>query len=146
MTFGRLEAKKPAKPMSDINMTPLIDVMLVLLVIFMVTAPLMSSSLKLDLPQAEATPSEAQEPLNLALDAQGQAFLDDQPLDEAALTQKLQEAAQRNAQTEVQLRADRAVPYGRVAELLALLQKSGLTRIGFVTEPPQAGAAASAPK
>ena len=146
MTFGRLEAKKPAKPMSDINMTPLIDVMLVLLVIFMVAAPLMTSSLRLDLPQAEGAASEAQEPLNLALDAQGQAFLDDQPLDEAALTQKLQQAAQRNAQTEVQLRADRAVPYGRVAELLALLQKSGLTRIGFVTEPPQAGAAASAPK
>ncbi|WP_028996966.1 ExbD/TolR family protein [Azohydromonas australica] len=146
MTFGRLESKKPAKPMSDINMTPLIDVMLVLLVIFMVAAPLMTSSLRLDLPQAEGAASEAQEPLNLALDAQGQAFLDDQPLDEAALTQKLQQAAQRNAQTEVQLRADRAVPYGRVAELLALLQKSGLTRIGFVTEPPQAGAAASAPK
>jgi biopolymer transport protein TolR len=146
MTFGRLESKKPAKPMSDINMTPLIDVMLVLLVIFMVTAPLMTSSLRLDLPQAEGAASEAQEPLNLALDAQGQAFLDDQPLDEAALTQKLQQAAQRNAQTEVQLRADRAVPYGRVAELLALLQKSGLLRIGFVTEPPQAGAAASAPK
>ncbi len=146
MTFGRLEAKKPAKPMSDINMTPLIDVMLVLLVIFMVAAPLMTSSLRLDLPQAEGAASEAQEPLNLALDAQGQAFLDDQPLDEAALTQKLQQAAQRNAQTEVQLRADRAVPYGRVAELLSLLQKSGLTRIGFVTEPPQAGAAASAPK
>jgi biopolymer transport protein ExbD len=146
MTFGRLEAKKPAKPMSDINMTPLIDVMLVLLVIFMVTAPLMTSSLRLDLPQAEGAASEAQEPLNLALDAQGQAFLDDQPLDEAALTQRLQQAAQRNAQTEVQLRADRAVPYGRVAELLALLQHSGLTRIGFVTEPPQAGSAASAPK
>ncbi len=146
MTFGRLEAKKPAKPMSDINMTPLIDVMLVLLVIFMVAAPLMTSSLRLDLPQAEGAASEAQESLNLALDAQGQAFLDDQPLDEAALTQKLQQAAQRNAQTEVQLRADRAVPYGRVAELLSLLQKIGLTRIGFVTEPPQAGAAASAPK
>ncbi|WP_298234220.1 biopolymer transporter ExbD [uncultured Azohydromonas sp.] len=146
MTFGRLESKKPAKPMSDINMTPLIDVMLVLLVIFMVAAPLMTSSLRLDLPQAEGSASEALEPLNLALDAQGQVFLDDQPLDEATLAQKLQQAAQRNALTEVQLRADRAVPYGRVAELLALLQKSGLTRIGFVTEPPRAGAAASAPK
>jgi biopolymer transport protein ExbD len=146
MSFGRLESKKPAKPMSDINMTPLIDVMLVLLVIFMVTAPLMTSSLRLDLPQAEGSPSEAQEPLNLALDAKGQAFLDDQPLEEAALKERLQEAAQRHPQTEVQLRADRAVPYGRVAELLALLQHSGLTRIGFVTEPPQPGAAASAPQ
>jgi biopolymer transport protein ExbD len=126
-------------------MTPLIDVMLVLLVIFMITAPLMTSSLRLDLPQAQGAASEAQEPLNLALDAKGQAYLDDQPLDEAALKDRLQAAARRNAQSEVQLRADRAVPYGRVAELLALLQQSGLTRIGFITEPPP-GAATPAPK
>ena len=149
MTFGRLEAKKPAKPMSEINMTPLIDVMLVLLVIFMVTAPLMTSSLRLDLPQAQGAESESRDPLNLALDAKGQAYLDEQPLDEAALKDRLQEAARRNAQAEVQLRADRAVPYGRVAELLALLQESGLTRIGFITELPPAAAGqggASAPK
>jgi TolR protein len=148
MSFGRLESKKPAKPMSDINMTPLIDVMLVLLVIFMITAPLMTSGLRLDLPQADAPASETPDPLSLSLDAKGQAYLDDQPLDEAALKDKLQAAAQRNAQAEVQLRADRAVPYGRVAEVLALLQQSGLTRIGFITEPPRAAAAgaASAPK
>ncbi|NML16306.1 ExbD/TolR family protein [Azohydromonas caseinilytica] len=148
MSFGRLESKKPAKPMSDINMTPLIDVMLVLLVIFMIAAPLMTSSLRLDLPQAEGTPSEAQDAISLALDAQGQRYLDEQPVDEAALKERLAQAARRNPQTEVQLRADRGVPYGRVAELLALLQEVGLTRIGFITEPPQAAAtvAASAPK
>nr|WP_310735037.1 biopolymer transporter ExbD [Azohydromonas aeria] len=141
--------------MSDINMTPLIDVMLVLLVIFIVTAPLLTSRLRLDLPQAEGPPGADVPALALALDAQGRRYLDEQPVDdEAALKERLAQAAKREPQPEVQLRADRAVPYGRVAELLALVQGSGLTRIGFVTEPPRAegatagaaaGAAAAAP-
>ncbi|MBX3604421.1 MAG: biopolymer transporter ExbD [Piscinibacter sp.] len=136
MAFGRLERTPGPQPMSDINMTPLIDVMLVLLVIFMITAPLMTSALKLDLPKAEAAPAgEAAPYVALALDAQGALYLGDNRIDEAAARTHLLEAAQRDPATEVQLRADRAVPYGRVAELIGLIQQAGLNRIGFVAEP-----------
>ncbi len=135
MAFGRLERSPSSQPMSDINMTPLIDVMLVLLVIFIVTAPLMTSSLKLDLPQTEgARPSDAPAFVSLAIDEQGRLFLGDQPLVKGALVQRLREAARANPATEVQLRADSRVPYGRVAELIGAVQDAGLTRIGFVTE------------
>jgi biopolymer transport protein ExbD/biopolymer transport protein TolR len=136
MAFGRLERTTGPQPMGDINMTPLIDVMLVLLVIFIITAPLMTSSLKLDLPKADAArPGEAAPHVALALDAQGQLFLGDERIDEPAVRARLAEAARRDPATEVQLRADRAVPYGRVAELIGLVQQAGLNRIGFVAEP-----------
>ena len=136
MAFGRLPRPPGAQPMSDINMTPLIDVMLVLLVIFIITAPLMTSSLKLDLPKSDAAqPSEAPQSIAVALDKDGRTFVGDQPVDAAQLQARIAEAARRNRQTEVQLRADRSVPYGRVAELIGVVQKAGLTRIGFVAEP-----------
>ena len=137
MAFGRLERSARAAPMSDINMTPLIDVMLVLLVIFMITAPLMTSSLRLDLPQAAAAPGADTAPafIGIALDPQGQLYVGDEKLEAAALATRIAAAAQQNPKTEVQLRADKAVPYGRVAELIAMVQKAGLNRIGFVTEP-----------
>ena len=137
MAFGRLERNPGAQPMSEINMTPLIDVMLVLLVIFIITAPLMTSSLKLDLPKTEgARPSDAPAFIALAVDAQGRFFVGDELVDKPQLAQRVRDAAARDAQTEVQLRADQQVPYGRVAELIGLLQDAGLTRIGFVTEAP----------
>jgi biopolymer transport protein ExbD/biopolymer transport protein TolR len=123
--------------MSEINMTPLIDVMLVLLVIFIITAPLMTTSLRLDLPKAEAgRPSDAPAFISLALDEQGRLFYGDEALDKPALAERVRAAAARDPATEVQLRADSRVPYGRVAELISLLQEAGLTRIGFVTETP----------
>lgn len=135
MAFGRLERNAGPQPMSDINMTPLIDVMLVLLVIFMVAAPLMTSSLKLDLPQSEAAaPSEAPQVLSVALDPQGRLYLDQQPLPQEAFIARLAAEGKAHPQTEVQLRADRSVPYGRVAEVLGWLQQAGLTHIGFVAE------------
>ena len=135
MAFGRLERSPTSQPMSDINMTPLIDVMLVLLVIFIVTAPLMTSSLKLDLPRAEgARPSDAPAFIALAIDARGQLFFGDEPLAQPQLAERVRAAATRDPALEVQLRADSAVPYGRVAELIGLVQAAGLTRIGFVTE------------
>jgi biopolymer transport protein TolR len=138
MAFGRLERTPRPAPMSDINMTPLIDVMLVLLVIFIITAPLMTSSLKLDLPKTDAaTPTTAPSFIALAIDAEGKLFFGDEALAAEALTQRLALAAKANPQLEVQLRADQKVPYGRVAELLALIQKAGLNRIGFVTEAPK---------
>ena len=122
--------------MCDINMTPLIDVMLVLLVIFMITAPLMTSSLKLDLPRTDAAQA-SDTPLfvSVALDRDGRTFWGDEAVDAATFAERVAAAAKRNPQTEVQLRADRAVPYGRVAELIGVVQKAGLTRIGFVAEP-----------
>ena len=136
MAFGRLERNPGAQPMSDINMTPLIDVMLVLLVIFMITAPLMTSSLKLDLPRTDAAQA-SDTPLfvSVALDRDGHTFWGDEAVDAAAFAERVAAAAKRNPQTEVQLRADKAVPYGRVAELIGVVQKAGLTRIGFVAEP-----------
>jgi biopolymer transport protein ExbD len=137
MAFGRLERNPGSQPMSDINMTPLIDVMLVLLVIFIITAPLMTSSLKLDLPRAEAgAVSDAPAFISLAVDAQGQLFLGDEPVAREQLQQRAREAARRDPATEVQLRADRLVPYGRVAELIGWVQEAGLTRIGLVAQAP----------
>ena len=137
MAFGRLPSKPAAQPMSDINMTPLIDVMLVLLVIFLITAPLMSSGLRLDLPKTDAgAPSDALATFAVAVDAQGQLFVGDEPTTLAQLRVRARAAAQRAPGIEVQLRADQRVPYGRVAELIGSLQQAGLTRIGFVTEAP----------
>ena len=135
MAFGRLERIPGSQPMSDINMTPLVDVMLVLLVIFIITAPLMTSSLRLDLPKAGgAAPSEAPSVVALAIDAQGQLFVGDQIATPEDLLAACKQAAQRDPATEVQLRADRTVPYGRVAEVMGWVQQAGLSRIGFVTE------------
>lgn len=137
MAFGRLERAAASRPMSEINMTPLIDVMLVLLVIFIITAPLIGRSLKLDLPRTDAG-SAAQTPhfVALALDAQGGLFVDGQPASAEAVRAAVQAAARGDPDTEVRLRADQAVPYGRVAVLIGLVQQAGLNRIGFVTEAP----------
>ena len=135
MSFGRLERNPGSQPMSEINMTPLIDVMLVLLVIFIIAAPLMTSSLKLDLPKADAgAATDAPAFIAVALNAEGQLFLGELKATDADITTAARAAAKRNPATEVQLRADRSVPYGRVAELIGQLQAAGLSRIGFVTE------------
>ena len=135
MAFGRLSREAPAAPMGDINMTPLIDVMLVLLVIFMVTAPFMVSAVRVALPQADAQlapPPPA--PLVVYIDKTGQVFVQDLPVDATQVRAALALAAMADPDTEIQLRADTAVPYGRVAEFMALAQAAGLGRIGFVTE------------
>ena len=140
MAFGRLERARPPSPMSDINMTPLIDVMLVLLVIFIITAPLMSSSLRLDLPKAEGSrASETPKFIAVSIDVEGKLYLADQPVTLDQLREQAQRTAGNDPATEVQLRADEKVPYGRVAELIGLLQQAGLSRVGFIT----AGAAAA---
>jgi biopolymer transport protein ExbD/biopolymer transport protein TolR len=141
MAFGRLERTSGPSPMSDINMTPLIDVMLVLLVIFMITAPLMTSSLKLDLPKTDAAqPNDTPQFISVALDPLGKLYFSDELVDPAAFAARVADAARKNPRTEVQLRADRGVSYGRVAEVIGVVQKAGLSRIGFVTEPASAGA------
>ena len=140
MSFGRLERRDPPNPMGEINMTPLIDVMLVLLVIFMITAPLMSTSLRLDLPESQAaTVSEAPAFIAVALTPDGGLLLGDERLPPPLFQQRLAALAKTNPQLEVQLRADKAVPYGQVAELIGWLQTAGLNRIAFVAEAPPPG-------
>ena len=136
MAFGRLERRPKASPMSEINVTPLVDVMLVLLVIFMLTAPLLTSAIRLDLPQAEGLQSgEAPQAVTVALDAKGQLFFNDKPVDVATMVQQFEATARRNRDTEVQLRVDESVPYGQVVSLMGSAQKAGLSRIGFVAQP-----------
>jgi len=136
MAFGRLERRQDAPPMSEINVTPLVDVMLVLLVIFMLTAPLLTSAVRLDLPSAEAPPAASTPAaLTLALDAHGAIFLNDRPVTPEQLRQRLQEVARAHPDTELQLRADQSLAYGKVVEVMAQVQKAGLSRIGFVAQP-----------
>jgi biopolymer transport protein TolR len=137
MAFGRLERSKGTEPMSDINMTPLIDVMLVLVVIFILTAPLLASSIRLDLPKTDAAKGSSGAPfVTLVLTSSGQLYLNDKPVAADALVNQLTETAANAPDTEVQLRADAAVPYGRVVEVMGLAQKAGLNRIGFVADTP----------
>ncbi len=136
MAFGRLERTQGEPPMSDINVTPLVDVMLVLVVIFIITAPLLASSIRLDLPRAEGTQSaDAPRFVSVVLDREGKVFLNDKPVAPPQLAEQLAAAAKQNPDTEIQLRADQAVPYGRVVEVMGVAHKAGLSRIGFVAEP-----------
>jgi biopolymer transport protein TolR len=135
MSFGRLERTKGSAPMSDINMTPLVDVMLVLVVIFIITAPLMTSAIKLDLPKTEAAkPVDAPKFVSIVVDKSGQIFINDQVTSLAQLAESLSKTAQVSKETEVQLRADEAVPYGKVVEVMGAAQKAGLSRIGFIAQ------------
>ena len=138
MSFGRLERSKGSQPMSEINVTPLVDVMLVLLVIFILTAPLLASSIKLDLPKTDAAkPGAVPAFVTLVIDKTGQVFLNDKPVTLDALRTSLTQTAAQTPDTEVQLRADETVPYGKVVEVMGTAQKAGLNRIGFVAEAPQ---------
>jgi biopolymer transport protein TolR len=136
--FGRLTPTRSAKPMSEINVTPLVDVMLVLVVIFILTAPLLATSIRLDLPKTDAgtESSGSASSVSLVIDRAGQAYLDDRALPLVELQQSLQRAAAQNPDTEVQLRADENAPYGKVIEVLGAAQQAGLGRIGFVTDAP----------
>jgi biopolymer transport protein TolR len=136
MAFGRIERTTMDPPMSEINVTPLVDVMLVLVVIFIITAPLLASSIRLDLPKAEGTQAgDAPRFVTVVLDKAGQVFLNDKPVAPAQLADQLGAAAKQNPDTEIQLRADQGVPYGKVVEVMGVAHKAGLTRIGFVAEP-----------
>ena len=125
--------------MSDINMTPLIDVMLVLLVIFMIAAPLLVSSVPVDLPKAPTSAADsAPSFVELTIDRSGAVYVNDTLQNPEALALLLAKAAKAHADTELRLRADTAVPYGRVVEVMGMAQKAGLNRIGFVADAPSA--------
>jgi biopolymer transport protein ExbD len=122
--------------MNEINMTPLVDVMLVLLIIFIITVPVMKHSVAVDLPRASSTPQDAKpDTIRLSVDAQGRYFWNEQPLAEEQLLPRLQAEARRDPQPELHLRGDKDARYERVAQALAAAQRSGLRRIGFITEP-----------
>jgi biopolymer transport protein TolR len=136
MAFGRIERTTMDPPMSEINVTPLVDVMLVLVVIFIITAPLLASTIRLDLPKAEGTqPGDAPRFVTVVLDKAGQVFLNDKLVAPAQLADQLAASARQNPDTEIQLRADQGVPYGKVVEVMGVAHKAGLSRIGFVAEP-----------
>ena len=122
--------------MADINMTPFIDVMLVLLIIFMVAAPLLTSGVAVDLPQAKAGALNVeQKPIAIALNDQGQLFLMDQPIADAELVDKLQALAKDGADQRIYMRASKVVPYGRVAEIMGAVTAAGYKKVALVTEP-----------
>jgi biopolymer transport protein ExbD len=136
MAFGAFNRGGTASPMAEINMTPLVDVMLVLLVIFIVTAPLLTHALKIDLPRASTAPNIAKpEHISLSIDASGRYFWNGSPVEKDAIAGRAAAAARQQPQPEVHLRADKATTYQTLADVMATVSGAGLTRIGFVSDP-----------
>ena len=131
--------KRHKKLMSEINVVPYIDVMLVLLVIFMITAPLLSQGVQVDLPQAAARPVESQdrETLVVTVDREGRYFLDDRRLTSEELRKKVAAILRLRPQTPVLIRGDRQANYGEVVKAMTLLQTAGAPSVGLLTEPPR---------
>jgi biopolymer transport protein ExbD len=133
MAFGSFEDKAGLVPMAEINTTPLVDVMLVLLVIFIITAPLFHQAVPIDLPRVDATRLEDKpRVIQVAIDAEGRVYWNGEPVHRDALAGRL--AAARDENPELHLRADRGTRYERVAEVMAAAQRAGIVRIAFVTE------------
>jgi len=134
MAFGTQDETDDV--MNEINMTPLVDVMLVLLIIFIITVPVMKHSVNVDLPRATSAPQDAKpDSIRLSVDAQGQYFWNEQLLPEQDLGNRLRAEAARTPQPELHIRGDKEARYERVAQALAAAQRSGLRKIGFITEP-----------
>jgi biopolymer transport protein ExbD len=136
MAFGKISGAGNATPMAEINIIPLIDVMLVLLVIFIITAPLLTHAVKVDLPRAASQPNLTKpENVQLAIDAAGTVYWNGAAVDEAGWRARMRTAAALTPPPEVHVRADGAVAYRRVAQILSDAARAGLARIGFVTDP-----------
>ncbi len=136
MAMGTLSDSADDDFNPEINTTPLVDVMLVLLIIFIITIPVINHSVKLDLPRATTQPNNAKpETVNLTIDGNGKLFWNNHEINDSELSQKIADAAQVEPQPELHLRAERTTQYEKVAQVMAAAQNGGLTRIGFVTEP-----------
>ena len=136
MAFGSFSDESASRPMADINMIPLIDVMLVLLIIFIVTAPLLTHAIKIDLPHASTQVNrEKPETVTLSVDGSGNLFWNDAPLTQEQLSAQLAEAARRTPQPELHLRADQLTQYQKLAEVMAAAQNAGIVKMGFITQP-----------
>lgn len=124
--------------MSDINMTPLVDVMLVLLIIFIIAVPVITHSVKVDLPRADNTPNDIKpETINLSVTNDGKVFWNESAVSTEELPQRLAAEASKQPQPEVHIRGDRKVPYEDVIKVMAQVQKAGILKLGFVTDPGQ---------
>jgi biopolymer transport protein ExbD len=136
MSFGGFNDQQNTTPMAEINVTPMVDVMLVLLVIFIMAAPLFTHAIKLDLPSAQSAPSdEKPQTVTIAVDPAGKLFWNDAPVSRADLTARLTLEAAKKPQPDVMIRADKNTRYEVVTDLLAAAQTQGLSKIGFVTSP-----------
>lgn len=129
-------AGEHTQPMSEINTTPLVDVMLVLLVIFIITAPLLTHAVKIDLPQATSQPLEEKpEVIDLAVDADGKLYWNDAEIDKDTLISRMNQESGKEQQPELQIRADKNTRYQVLAEVLAQAQTAGMKKVGFVSQP-----------
>ncbi|MGB8419586.1 ExbD/TolR family protein [Paraburkholderia sp.] len=141
MAFGGLEKKQTAAPMAEINMTPLIDVMLVLLVIFIITAPLFTHAIRLDLPKVASAPArQTPQTISLSIDAAGKLYWNGKVITLQQMRGQFVEAGKQADQPEIQLSAERSTRYEVIAQVMGAAQQAGLERIGFVTDPPPPGA------
>src|SRR5579863_6478289 len=123
------------KPMSEINVTPMVDVMLVLLIIFMVAAPLLTVGVPVDLPQTQAPAiTEQKEPLVITINAKGDLFLQESPVGADELVPRLQAITKNNPQADIYVRGDRAINYGRVMEVMGMVSAAGFSKVSLVTE------------
>ena len=136
MAFGGFSKGTDSAPMAEINMVPLIDVMLVLLVIFIVTAPLLTHSVKIELPKASSTPNLTKpDNIQLGIKADGSVYWNGESVDNAALTARMAVAIKLDPLPEVHIRAERTTEYQKVAEVMSAAAKARLTKIGRVTDP-----------
>jgi biopolymer transport protein ExbD len=137
MAFGDTQVNDDDAVLSEINMIPLIDVMLVLLIVFIITVPIINHAVRLDLPRATAQPTpDKPQTVRVSVDAQGAYFWNDAALSDGELAARLARVAALDPQPELHIRGDRSVRYERVALLMARAQGAGIRRIAFVTEPP----------
>jgi biopolymer transport protein ExbD len=136
MAFGGLSDSRAARPVAEINMIPLIDVMLVLLIIFMVTAPLLTHAIKVELPKASSEVNVSpRDSIQVSIDHTGRVFWNGEPVEEGAWATRMLEAAQIDPQPELHIQADGDIAYRRVVTVMSDATRAGLTRIGFVTDP-----------
>ena len=136
MAFGTLVKTGEGEPMAEINMIPLIDVMLVLLVVFIITAPLLTHAVKIDLPKASSAPSAIRpDTIELSVGSGGELYWNGERMDASALQTRLSDTAKQKPQAALHIRADRTTQYDRIAQVMSAAAKAGVTKIGFITEP-----------
>jgi biopolymer transport protein TolR len=135
MHLGGGKGRGRYKPLADINVTPMVDVMLVLLIVFMVAAPLMTTGVNVDLPKANASAvSQDSEPLNVSVNAEGRIYLQDTEVELSALTDKLRAISQNTPDRRIFVRGDKGLAYGRIMEVMATITQGGFTKVALLAE------------
>ena len=143
---GDRRRRRRYQPLAEINVTPMVDVMLVLLIIFMVTAPMMNTAVNVDLPKTAASPvNQDSEPMNVSVDAKGQVFLQDQPIQLADLVAKLAAIAKEQKDRRIFVRGDRANSYGAMMEVMGVIIQGGFSKVSLLTDPSATRAAPATP-